>query len=196
MIVRDKVFVQEQGCSAEAEIDADDARSWHWVVYASPDTDNNNNNAEANMPVAVIRLVPPPHAPHETLHNPDLAESESLPKYDLHHEPYIKITRVAVLFEFRGYGLCRMLMETVHEWAAQHAEEINTLYEREVSNSQSQQDVSTKGWTGLVIIHAQVQVERMYRRFGYETDLSMGTWEEEGIKHVGMFKRLEVVTRA
>lgn len=195
MIVRDRVFVQEQGCSAEAEIDEDDPRSWHWVVYARNDNNNNNNDddnasttqeeeeEEEEKPVAVIRLVPPPHAPHLTLHNPALAASESLPKYDLHHEPYIKITRVAVLPEFRGYGLCRMMMEMVHAWAVRNAEAINEILHLQVQQNDRQ-------WTGLVMLHAQVQVEGMYKRFGYETDVQMGTWEEEGIQHVGMVRRL------
>ncbi|KAL1967413.1 hypothetical protein VTN77DRAFT_3198 [Rasamsonia byssochlamydoides] len=219
MIVRDKVFVQEQGCSAEAEIDADDLRSWHWVVYASPlrqhisttttTSTTQNGTAPAQepseeeeaIPVGVIRLVPPPHAPHDILHHPELAGS--LPKYDLDHEPYIKITRVAVLPEFRGYGLSRVLMDTAQDWAAQHPEEINAAYAREVASLQdadkrAANDAKTaemtrgKEWTGLVILHAQVQVEKMYERFGYETDKSMGVWDEEGIDHVGMFRRLKI----
>ena len=31
--VRVPVFVDEQQCSAEKEIDEDDPRSWHWVAY-------------------------------------------------------------------------------------------------------------------------------------------------------------------
>lgn len=32
--VRYEVFVKEQHCSAANEIDTDDARSWHWIIYA------------------------------------------------------------------------------------------------------------------------------------------------------------------
>lgn len=34
MRVREEVFVHEQGVPLENELDSDDARSWHWVVYA------------------------------------------------------------------------------------------------------------------------------------------------------------------
>jgi predicted GNAT family N-acyltransferase len=222
MIVRDRVFVQEQGCSAEAEIDDDDARSWHWVMYArahpstststspsqqngaDPDDINSKEEEEEEeeeeeaIPVGVIRLVPPPHAPHETLHHPECAGQ--LPKYDLHHEPYIKITRVAVLPRFRGYGLSKLLMNVVHEWAAEHPGEIDAAYTRAVVESEMSDkrvvvDAAAEEknhWTGLSMLHAQVQVERMYQRLGYETDTSMGVWDEEGIEHVGMVKRLDI----
>ena len=35
LAVRVPVFVDEQHCSAEEEIDTDDARSWHWVAFVS-----------------------------------------------------------------------------------------------------------------------------------------------------------------
>lgn len=35
MTVRERVFVEEQNIALENEFDADDARSFHWVVYAS-----------------------------------------------------------------------------------------------------------------------------------------------------------------
>src|SRR4051794_19183826 len=36
MHIRDAVFIKEQLCRAEEEIDDDDVRSWGWVVYAAP----------------------------------------------------------------------------------------------------------------------------------------------------------------
>jgi predicted GNAT family N-acyltransferase len=186
MIVRDKVFVVEQGCSAEAEIDSDDLRSWEWVVYAQPSNATTDDIERCGIPVAVIRLVPPPHAPHETLHHPE--RTADLPKYDLAHEPYVKITRVAVLKEFRGYGLTRLLMKVVEDWAAQNQDVINFAYCRELVPG----SIIQEGWTGLAILHAQVQVEKMYQRLGYEVDKSLGVWDEEGIDHVGMFKRLQL----
>ena len=47
-------------------------------------------------------------------------------------------------------------------------------------------------WKGLVLVHAQVDVESMYQRLGFETDDSLGRWDEEGIEHVGMFKRISL----
>jgi predicted GNAT family N-acyltransferase len=195
MIVRDRVFIVEQSCSADAEIDADDRRSWEWVVYARLQTASDDDDAPSSqkkedekedeeIPVGVIRLVPPPHAPHETLHHPE--RIPDLPPYDLSHEPYVKITRVAVLKDFRGYGLSRLLMGVVEEWAARNAPAIEAAYAREGAGQQE--------WKGLVVLHAQVQVEKMYARLGYRTDQALGVWDEEGIDHVGMDKRLELLS--
>lgn len=201
MYVRDKVFVVEQQCSAAAEIDDDDARSWEWVVYAQRRHDGTGNEhekeEEKEVPVGVIRLVPPPHAPHANDHNPN-GLGESLPKFDYDHEPYIKMTRVAVLKEFRGCGLSRLLMDTAENWARQNRESINQMYAETIhqdsANNQpkSEDIILDKKWNGLIGMHAQVQVEKMYQGLGYETDLSMETWDEEGIEHIGMFKRVDV----
>lgn len=47
--IRFVVFVEEQHCSAEEEIDQDDPISWHWVVYP---------NAPQKVAAGTIRLVP------------------------------------------------------------------------------------------------------------------------------------------
>ncbi|KAJ5646250.1 hypothetical protein N7490_002622 [Penicillium lividum] len=183
MIVRMRVFVDEQKCSAEAEIDSDDERSWHWVMY---DSSSDNPNA----PIAVIRLVPPPQPPHALLTHPDDPTTKDLPAFDWTHEACIKITRVAVIPEYRGKGLGRRLVDTVLDWASEHAAEIDGAI-KEMSL------LSSGGffmkWKGLVLVHAQVDVEQMYRGLGFQTDESLGRWDEEGIEHVGMFRRLPLV---
>lgn len=47
-------------------------------------------------------------------------------------------------------------------------------------------------WQGLVLVHAQVGVEGWYTSLGFERDEGMGVWVEEGIGHVGMWRRVEV----
>ena len=47
-------------------------------------------------------------------------------------------------------------------------------------------------WRGLVLVHAQVGMEKMYAKWGFVTDKEMGVWDEEGIPHVGMWRRLQV----
>lgn len=188
MAVRSIVFVDEQGCSAEEELDDDDARSWHWVMYAQPppppsaSTESNGTVATPGdgeskpVPIGVIRLVPPPHAPHS--YEPTDATGEGPCNEDL---PYIKITRVAVLPAYRGKGLSRALVDTVLDWASQHADELSSA-------------ISSKGerWDGLTLVHAQISVERLYEKMGFVTDKSMGTWVEEGIDHIAMWKRVRV----
>ncbi|KAI4724582.1 hypothetical protein E4T49_07666 [Aureobasidium sp. EXF-10728] len=86
MSVREDVFVKEQNIALENEVDIDDARSFHWVAYASVGTSSSDGNAAMEgvnkdsatsaektgrkgstamrLPVGTIRLVPPPHPPH------------------------------------------------------------------------------------------------------------------------------------
>jgi predicted GNAT family N-acyltransferase len=193
MHVRTRVFIDEQHCSADSEIDTDDARSWQWVIYASPSPTNGSPHAASPSPVAVIRLVPPPQLPHALLTHPSDPANEHLPAYDWTHEPCVKLTRVAVLPEYRGHGLGRRLVETALEWAASHAADIDAAA---VQLAQTQEDGKgggvPSGWRGLVLVHAQVDVERMYSGLGFVTDEGLGRWDEEGIEHVGMFRRVEV----
>lgn len=120
---------------------------------------------ERQSPIGVIRLTPPPHPPHP---NGDVCEDE---------EPYIKLSRIAVSASSRGRGLAPALINQSLTWAAKNSKDI------------------TQGWKGLVLIHAQVHLESMYRRFGFQTDRKLGQWDEEGICHIGMWKRtnLEII---
>jgi predicted GNAT family N-acyltransferase len=172
MKVRMHVFVDEQKCSAEAEIDSDDTRSWHWVLYAT-------STGSTRTPAGVIRLVPPPQAPHLVA-----SKSESKSGKQEQHEACIKLTRVAIMPEYRGLGLGRKLVETALEWAAVHGVEIDAQI--------AARGAVTGRWRGLILVHAQVDVEQMYARLGFETDESLGRWDEEGIEHVGMYKRVVV----
>src|SRR5579862_6818677 len=71
MDVRVEVFVKEQKVPLENEFDKDDARSFHWVAFASVSTGSHKagrkNSQTSQLPVATIRLVPPPHDPHPAL---------------------------------------------------------------------------------------------------------------------------------
>ncbi|KAJ6121206.1 Acyl-CoA N-acyltransferase [Penicillium sp. IBT 18751x] len=180
MTVRMRVFVDEQHFSADAEIDEDDARSWHWVISA-------NTTPGTSIPVAVIRLVPPPQKPHELLTHPETILEAS---YDWTHEPYIKLSRVAVLREYRGLGLGRKLIQVALEWAAHHAAEIDNAAAQVAARSHWTGKPAR--WQGLVVIHSQADVEGMYRRSGFQTDETLERWDEEGVEHVGMFRRVEV----
>ncbi|OKL61174.1 hypothetical protein UA08_03249 [Talaromyces atroroseus] len=205
MSIRHQVFVVEQHCSADAEIDEDDPRSWEWVVYAQEQQQQQEEEEIENKienPVGVIRLVPPPHAPHhDIVNNSYSSNTEPSPqqqkqqqqKFDYQHEPYVKITRVAILKEFRGYGLARLLMRVVEEWAQDNKASIDGMYMTTLEDDAGNVEGRKEEWKGLIGLHAQAQVEKMYASLGYETDVSMGTWDEEGIEHVGMFKRVDIL---
>lgn len=103
MSVREDVFVKEQNVALENEVDMDDARSFHWVAYASVGTTSGDGNAAIDgvnkdsatsaektgrkgstaigLPVGTIRLVPPPHPPHpEPGSSHKIDNHEGLPK--------------------------------------------------------------------------------------------------------------------
>ncbi|KAL4954878.1 acyl-CoA N-acyltransferase [Aspergillus filifer] len=194
--VRLEVFVDEQKCPAEFEVDEDDSRCWHWVIYdTTPDESLAVNGA---LPVGVVRLVPPPHASHESFIAAYAADGDPESRYiskdgfDYEHEPYIKFGRVAVLKNYRGAGVARKVMEEALTWAQGHPDEINKAFEEFAGKDGNGDKVQGKKWRGLALVHAQVEVERFYQRLGFETDEGLGRWSEEGIEHVGMWRRLDV----
>ena len=156
MTVRVRVFCTEQHCAVEPELDEDDPRSWHWVLYACKEGEGQNRA----IPVSVIRIVPSPHGPHPNgYEDPD-------------EEPYCKLGRVATMKEWRGKGLSRNLIEAAFEWMGEDRRELG------------------EGWRGNVLAHAQVVVEKMYQRMGFKTDEKLGRWDELGIDHLGMWRRV------
>lgn len=101
-----------------------------------------------------------------------------------HQEPYLTIGRLATRREFRGRGYGRVLLEEAAGWAAKHQGDVGA-------------DWRDKGgdravWKGLLLIHAQVRVEGWYKGLGWRTDEGLGRWDECGIEHVGMWRRVEV----
>ncbi|KIW19277.1 hypothetical protein PV08_03571 [Exophiala spinifera] len=113
-----------------------------------------------DQPVSVIRIVPPPHGPHPNGF------------HDPEEEPYVKLGRVATIPQARGKGLSRLLSEAAFQWLTEHKSEVG------------------HGFSGLILTHAQVNVEKMYSKLGFVTDDKLGRWVEEGIEHLGMWKRV------
>lgn len=159
---------------------------------------NNNNGKIKRKPIGTIRLVPPPHESHYFVLSPAAAAVFREPP-----EPYIKLGRIALLPAYRGRGLARTLVKTVLTWASQHAEEISSEVKeigsgseqelrRESGEKDGEKAKTEDKWKGLVLVHAQLNAEKMYVRLGFVRDESMGTWVEEGIEHVGMWMRWPV----
>lgn len=213
MSVREDVFVKEQKCQLEIELDDDDARSWHWVAYVSigataPSATAKRGSAGGKLPAATVRLVPPPHAPHPNhdVHDghPVSVVKSSVPTSD--DEPYVKIGRVATLKAFRKLGLARLLIDQALLWASEHAEEIlppPSAAGREAARleaGEDERDALTREWekekwTGLVLVHAQTYLEAWYGKLGFVKDARLGEWEEAGIQHIGMWKRIAVKSK-
>lgn len=257
--VRFEVFVTEQHCSAANEIDADDATSWHWVIYAPPspppppppqdgprawlesslvdkapkeeESGNNNNDKKDNnklkddelrsvIPVATIRLVPfslsrstvaPPSGEGgAAAADQQQQASHTATKMWNGTEAYIKLGRLATLRSHRGLGFGRVLIDSALKWAVENASTLSVRRQpRRVGDEEEEQEDSVvvdghekareegeeegNEWNGLVLVHAQRDVEGWYRSVGgFVTDAGMGVWIEEGIEHVGMWRRLDL----
>jgi predicted GNAT family N-acyltransferase len=215
LLVRKVVFIDEQGCRIENEVDSDDLRSYHWVVHASvsvpsgstsldspDDLYSRRKNAGGRVPVGTIRLVPSPHARHPVPGSVDGEGGDDVStkrvlggdvptKYHDGREAYVKIGRMATVKEYRGLGLGKLLVNEALQWAAHHKEKLHNLPENPVEREKL---VTAEGreWKGFVMAHAQVTAVRFYQGMGFEVDEQLGTWVEEGIEHVAMWKRLEV----
>ncbi|KAI9863416.1 MAG: hypothetical protein M1813_003858 [Trichoglossum hirsutum] len=205
MEVREEVFVKEQKVPLENELDKDDARSFHWVVFASVATGTHKggrkNSQTSQVPVATIRLVPPPNPPHPAPRSEHKIDNESTSSTETsaprHNEPYVKLSRLATIPTYRRLGLGRLLINTVLEWAANNPNSIQPQLPpmtREAQLIGRGLSEPLQRWRGLVLVHAQVGVEKMYAKWGFVTDKEMGVWDEEGIQHVGMWRRLLVQT--
>jgi predicted GNAT family N-acyltransferase len=189
--VRETVFVNEQkAVPLQHHIDGDDARSYHWVLY-SP--------SNPSLPIGTVRLVPFPQHPHPEAgsrfeaptsstspQHPTVLFTTPIPEYkidrkmDLHDgvEPVIKLGRLCVVKEERGKGYANLLIQAALAWAREHPEgfEIEGI----------------PRWKGLVCVHAREEAVSTWTRNGFVLDNGMGTWFEAGIRHVGMFYRLDL----
>lgn len=216
MSIRETVFVHEQTVPLANELDADDPRSWHWVVYASVGApkgppshpSDRRGSTSGRVPVGTLRLVPPPHPPHPdagghyAIDNKadagpggrgasaatERGENRATRLHD-GKEAYVKLGRLATLRDYRGLGLGRLLVNTALEWVQRHAEEVGRgsgdAVEREREGGEER-------WRGLVLVHAQVGVQGFWSGMGFVRDEGLGEWWEEGIQHVGMWRRLVV----
>ncbi|KAH7111817.1 hypothetical protein B0J11DRAFT_512062 [Dendryphion nanum] len=237
MSVREEVY-GEQGIALEAEFDEDDARSWHWVVYASvasrsnslpadmrtktftsADEDKRRASASASrLPVGTIRLVRAPHSPNKYVRaseevdkHPDADPPPSLASQiqEKHPtEPYVKLGRLAVLAPYRKLGLSKLLINSALEYAAKNP---NAIYQPpspttiELANLTGMDVKKISTWQGLVMIHAQASLEKMWTRYGFAEELldkngnveisREARWIEEGIEHISMWKRLKIDSR-
>ncbi|KAH7401270.1 hypothetical protein BKA66DRAFT_450098 [Pyrenochaeta sp. MPI-SDFR-AT-0127] len=230
MSVREEVY-GEQGVPLEAEFDEDDARSWHWVAYASVATSSgsppkrlrtSSSNTPADdarrasatatrVPVATIRLIPPPHGPNKYVEHdkPDKHPDADPPNEgsEKKHtaEPYVKLGRLAVLKPYRKLGLSKLLINAVFDFVVHNSEKVyrppspTALEMAQIQGHNREKEIT---WQGLVMIHAQADLKGMWERHGFREELKNDKgeveaaaephWVEEGIEHVGMWKRLQL----
>ena len=202
MEVRVQVFVDEQKCPLENELDEDDQRSFHWVAYApvpvetvrkgtgSGGADDEKTNANrrsstsTKIPIGTIRLVPPQHGPHPN----------DVQRTAMHDgvEPYVKLGRLAVVPEFRKTGISGLLITTALAFIRERPYEIMPSQKPMEVLKQAVDRGANFDFKGLCLVHAQTGPQKVWKKYGFELDPEMGTWQEEHMEHVGMWTRIDV----
>ena len=220
MIVRKAVFVDEQGCRLSEEIDADDEKAYHWVVYAdferpkrgaqsgktqiAPTNEYQRCKARGGtVAIGTIRLVLPPHGHHPLPSSVDgvggvdvarIPGGDQMTDYHNGRELYVKIGRMAVIDEWRGQGIAKFLVEKALHFANRNRREMGLLPSSSEEEKKAKQELGIKfedlKWHGLVLAHSQKSAISFYKKLGFIHDEKLGSWIEEGIEHVAMWKKL------
>ena len=95
--------------------------------------------------------------------------------------------------EFRGAGVAKILASAAMTWAQQNPTYFNpSVTEMGMEKLGATRTEQIPVWRGLTCVHAQEQVEKAWAKWGFKKDEGMGTWDEEGIMHLGMFQRLNI----
>ena len=212
MSVREQVFVHEQGVPLENELDFDDRRCYTWTAYASvpghikpvPEGGHplRKQSTSTKLPIGTIRLIPPPNSTTHAFDNhrnmdgtPFTGKKTSSLVHD-GREPFITLGRLAILKEFRGVGVSKLLIDSAltlaHDYPHIISEPPTTAHADDLNAHLGITLDTNTEWNGLVLIHAQIGLQKFWKRYGFEVDEAMGIWDEEGMDHVGMWKRLDL----
>lgn len=118
---------------------------------------------------------------------------------DFHNgkEPYYKLGRVAVLPEYRGDNAGKRLWDIATQWLQENPTYFNPSVRELGSDVMKVTNVNDiPKWNGLVCIHAQEALIRVYESWGFQVDNTFGKFYQDGIPHVGMWTRLPIDARA
>ncbi|RSH83875.1 hypothetical protein EHS25_005490 [Saitozyma podzolica] len=163
--VRMEVFVVEQGFSADDEVDQYDPISRNFLLVVEspspPDTATSSltpvEGGTTSKPVGTVRLTP------------------SLGK----------VSRLAVLSDYRVYGFGRELMRAAMDYA-------RTLQDDELTKVvRSREDGAT---VVPLKLHSQLQVIPWYQKLGFKPEGEL--FDEDGAPHQKMVCEVEVVSSA
>jgi len=155
-----------------------------------------DDSAASSSATAETRKVVAPLTHKEVLRSPPT----SLPRYaydrptTFHNgeEAYVKLGRLAVREEFRRFGIASQLVRAATKWMLDNPTAFNP---RPSVTSFDHLGLAAgravPEWRGLFCVHAQESAIGFWERQGFAIDEKMGRWFEEGIPHVGMFKRVD-----
>lgn len=166
------------------------------------------------IPIGTIRLVPFPHEPHpikgakywggsteeeirgEKVWKPERTELgyciDRATSFHDGQEPYLKLGRLAVLPEYRRTRTASLLVKTAIEWMCANPNRWDpSAKAKGLARLCATSDGVIPRWMGLVCVHAQERVIEVWKKFGFEIDEKMGSWHEEGMLHVGMWRKVD-----
>lgn len=98
-------------------------------------------------------------------------------------------------------GLSSLLVNAAFEYAGAHADEVmppvpaTETEQRRLDAEHAMGPAGDGEWDGLVLVHAQRDIERLWVAWGFVKDQTMGEWDEEGIMHIGMWRRIKLDRR-
>jgi predicted GNAT family N-acyltransferase len=212
MSVREAVFVQEQGVPLENELDFDDRRCFTWTAYASvpghikpvPEGGHpmRKQSTSTKLAIGTIRLIPPPNTTshafdkHRNMDGTPYSTPTTKSSFHDGREPFLTLGRLAILPEFRKVGVSKLLIDSALTMAHDYPHIISeppssSLTEDLHAHLGVNLDTNTD-WNGLVLIHAQIGLQKFWARYGFEVDEGMGIWDEEGMDHVAMWRRMDL----
>ncbi|RDL39835.1 uncharacterized protein BP5553_04175 [Venustampulla echinocandica] len=169
----------------------------------------NETDEQHAKPIGTIRLIPSPHYSRHPLPgsrlNPDLHQlpNPPLPASEVFFapaptytpdratsfhdglEPYVKIGRLCVVKEWRGKGCASMLIQEALRWISE-----NPGFT--CQNNAEEYVAQERKWNGLVCALAQEGAITTWQKNGFKVDEGMGDWWDGGIRHVGMWVRVDV----
>lgn len=106
----------------------------------------------------------------------------------------MKLGRMATLKAYRKLGLGRLLVDAALGWLEGNKEQVTGAMDIEVGGEigDGDRERGVGEWKGLVLVHAQKEIERFWMAVGFVKDEGMGEWWEDGIEHVAVWKRVRL----
>jgi predicted GNAT family N-acyltransferase len=87
-------------------------------------------------------------------------------------------------------GISNLLIRRAIDFVAKHPGDVRLQLDPAEREVYLQKNAALE-FQGLIMVHAQIGVQKIWAKYGFETDEALGTWDEEGIDHVGMWKRVD-----
>jgi len=177
-------------------------------VQATPSNGRHPNrrvSTSTKVPIGTLRLVPPPNTtthPFDKHRKFDGTPYTGAVKSSTHdgREPFIKLGRLALLRDFRGHNISALLIDCAIEyaraWPTAISAKLSDSFKEELKAAMGEDLNLDVEWKGLVLIHAQLGLQQFWAKHGFALDKGMGMWDEEGIEHVGMWKRIDLKAKA